>query len=73
MSGERRDNQGVVTFATMFFQEYKKTIGQDECQPNREVQLWQKPHQDMIKINFDGNVNKAEKKGGMRVLARNDK
>ena len=73
MNGDTRDSYGITKFAMQFYQEYKNAIKWDEKSDSREVQKWKKPPQGIIKINFDGSFKVAERKGGIGVIARDDK
>ena len=73
MQESTRNSQGVAMFATSYYQEYKKATIREERQATRERQIWQRPLQDVIKLNLDGSVKEEDRKGGIGVIARNDK
>ena len=73
MQGKRRNSQDVSRFATSYLQDYKQAIAKMERQKQRGRQIWEKPPQDVIKLNFDGSVQEEARKGGIGVIARNDK
>ena len=73
MNGDTRDSYGIALFATNFYQEYKNAIRLDEKAASREIQQWQRPPQEVIKINFDGSLKTEDRRGGIGVIARNDK
>ena len=70
---EKIESLGAANFAFTFFQEYRKAMLKEEDRVTKVHQVWQKPSQGNIKINFDGSVRKAEKKGGIGIIARNEK
>ena len=73
MNGENKDSQGTANFVATFFQEYKNVVQQEKGIPNRINQKWKKPPHGIVKINFDGNVRKADKRKGVGVIAKDDK
>ena len=57
----------------MLLSEYKHANQLNEGQVNRACQKWQRPPAGVIKINFDGSVKMVDKRGGIGVIARDDK
>ena len=72
-NGGKRDSQGTAMFATSFYQEYKNIHRREEKQVCSIKQNWQRPPQGVVKINFDGSLKEEIRRGGIGVVARNDK
>ena len=62
MNGDARDSYGTANFAASFYQEYKNAIRREEKTVCREKERWQVPPHGLIKLNFDGSLNVANRK-----------
>ena len=55
-----------------FFQEYRSANHREDGRKVRDNQRWQKPPENVIKINFDGSVSTTNRRGGIGVIARDN-
>ncbi|XVF87470.1 hypothetical protein PTKIN_Ptkin18bG0122500 [Pterospermum kingtungense] len=70
--GKRRPAQLVKNFIVEFIKDFNMAKKKQTSLNRRVTAKWKPPAENMIKVNFDGSLNKESKFGGIGIVIRND-